>query len=167
MCDSFYFGRMAMDERWMKEAIKEAKKAYLKDEVPIGAVIVCDDKIIARAHNLRETKQLSIAHAEILAIQKACKKLKTWRLEKCTLYVTLEPCPMCAGAILQSRIERVVYGALDPKGGSIESCLKMYEINGYNHYPSTTSNILSEECSQLLKDFFKQKRKQQKEAKKA
>ena len=96
-------------------------------------------------------------HAEIIAIQKACKKLGTWRLEDCTLYVTLEPCPMCAGAILQSRIERVVYGAIDPKGGSIESCMKMYETKGYNHYPKT-EYIKIEKCSQILKDFFKRKR---------
>ncbi len=123
-----------MDEKYMKAAIKEALKAELIDEVPIGAVIVHDGKIIARAHNLRETKQRSTAHAEILAIEKACKKLNSWRLEGCTLYVTLEPCPMCSGAILQSRIERVVYGAKDPKGGCIESCMQMYDIKGFNHY---------------------------------
>lgn len=146
-----------MNKKFMIAALKEADKAFLKDEVPIGAVIVKDNKIIARAHNLRETKQLSTAHAEIIAIQKACKKLGTWRLEGCTLYVTLEPCPMCAGAILQSRIERVVYGAIDPKGGSIESCMKMYETKGYNHYPKT-EYLNTEKCSQILKDFFKRKR---------
>lgn len=146
-----------MDKKYMNAALKEANKAFLKDEVPIGAVIVKDNKIIARAHNLRETKQLSTAHAEIVAIQKACKKLGTWRLENCTLYVTLEPCPMCAGAILQSRIERVVYGAIDPKGGSIESCMKMYETKGYNHYPKT-DYLKNKNCSQILKDFFKRKR---------
>ena len=108
-------------EKYMKEAIKEAKKAELKDEVPIGCVIIKDDKIIARAHNLRESKQQSIAHAEILAIEKACKKIGSWRLENCDLYVTLEPCPMCSGAILQSRISNVIYGAKDFKGGCIES----------------------------------------------
>lgn len=141
----------------MKVALKEANKAFLKDEVPIGAVIVKDGKVIARTHNLREHKQISTAHAEILAIEKACKKLKTWRLEGCELYVTLEPCPMCAGAILQSRIKKVIYGAIDPKGGSIESCMKMYDIKGYNHYPSTQYKE-NKECSQILKDFFKQKR---------
>lgn len=146
-----------MDKKFMNVALKEADKAFTKDEVPIGAVIVKDNKIIARAHNLRETKQLSTAHAEIIAIQKACKKLGTWRLEDCTLYVTLEPCPMCAGAILQSRIERVVYGAIDPKGGSIESCMQMYETKGYNHYPKT-EYLKNEKCSQILKDFFKRKR---------
>lgn len=151
-----------MDEKYMKEAIKQAKKAESIDEVPIGAVIVHNDKIIARAHNLRESKQNSIAHAEVIAIQKACKKLGSWRLENCTLYVTLEPCPMCSGAILQSRIKRVVYGAADPKGGCIESCMKMYEINGFNHYPDVTSGILKDECSELLKSFFKKKRETKK-----
>lgn len=145
-------------EKYMKEAIKEAKKAQLKDEVPIGCVIVKDDKIIARAHNLRESKQQSIAHAEILAIQKACKKIGSWRLENCDLYVTLEPCPMCSGAILQSRICNVIYGAKDYKGGCIESCMKMYEVEGFNHYPMTIGGILEEECSSLLTSFFKNKR---------
>lgn len=144
-------------EKYMKLALKEAKKAFEIDEVPIGAVIVLNGKIIARAHNLREKKQLSTAHAEILAIEKSCKKLGTWRLENCDLYVTLEPCPMCAGAILQSRINKVVYGALDPKGGSLESVMKMYETKGYNHYPQTIYQPNSE-CSQILKDFFKRKR---------
>lgn len=147
-----------MDEKYMKEAIKQAKKAESIDEVPIGAIIVHNDKIIARAHNLRESKQNAVAHAEIVAIQKACKKLGSWRLENCILYVTLEPCPMCSGAILQSRIERVVYGASDPKGGCIESCMQMYEVNGFNHYPKVTSGVLKEECSELLKNYFKQKR---------
>ena len=150
---------MLNDEKWMKQAIKQAKMAATKDEVPIGCVIVKDDKIIARAYNKREMNQQSIAHAEILAIQKACKKLNSWRLEGCTLYVTLEPCPMCAGAIIQSRIEHVVYGAYDPKGGCVGSCTNLFETKGFNHYPSYTSGILEEECSSLLKEFFKQKRK--------
>lgn len=151
-----------MDEYYMREAIKQAKKAESIDEVPIGAVIVHNDKIIARAHNLRESKQNAIAHAEIIAIQKACRKIGSWRLEDCTLYVTLEPCPMCSGAILQSRIKRVVYGAADPKGGCIESCMRMYEVKGFNHYPEITSGILKEECSELLKNFFKLKRESKK-----
>lgn len=151
-----------MDKKYMKEAIKQAKKAESIDEVPIGAIIVHNDKIIARAHNLRESKQNAVAHAEIVAIQKACKKLGSWRLENCILYVTLEPCPMCSGAILQSRIERVVYGASDPKGGCIESCMQMYEVNGFNHYPKVTSGVLKEECSELLKNYFKQKRVEKK-----
>lgn len=119
------------DVKWMKEAIKQAKKAESYDEVPIGCVIVKDDKVIARGYNKRETLQQSIAHAEIMAIQKACKKLNTWRLEDCILYVTLEPCPMCAGAIIQSRIKEVVYGASDPKGGCVvhvQICLKCLNL---------------------------------------
>lgn len=151
-----------MDELFMLEAMKQAKKAKLIDEVPIGCVIVKDGCIIARGHNLREKKQISTAHAEIIAIEKACKKLGTWRLEDCDLYVTLEPCPMCSGAILQARIKRVIYGATDPKGGCIESCMNMYEIHGFNHYPKVNSGVLGEECSQLLKEFFKKKRIQKK-----
>ena len=144
----------------MVEAIKEAKKAELIDEVPIGCVIVKDDKIIARGHNLRESKQRSTAHAEIIAIEKACRKLKSWRLEGCSLYVTLEPCPMCSGAILQSRIEHVVYGAKDPKGGCMESCMNMYEVKGFNHYPDVIGGVLEDECGYLLKTFFKRKREE-------
>lgn len=149
-----------MNEKFMVEAIKEAKKAELIDEVPIGCVIVKDDKIIARGHNLRESKQRSTAHAEIIAIEKACRKLKSWRLEECSLYVTLEPCPMCSGAILQSRIEHVVYGAKDPKGGCMESCMNMYEVKGFNHYPDVIGGVLEDECGSLLKTFFKRKREQ-------
>ena len=147
-----------MKEDYMRAAIREAVKANMKDEVPIGCVIVKDDKIIARGHNLRESKQQSINHAEIIAIQKACKKIGSWRLEDCDLYVTLEPCCMCAGAILQSRIRTVIYGASDPKGGSIDSTIHMYEQPGFNHYPCVYSGVLQEECSQLLKNFFKEKR---------
>ena len=149
-----------MNEKFMVEAIKEAKKAELIDEVPIGCVIVKDDKIIARGHNLRESKQRSTAHAEIIAIEKACRKLKSWRLEGCSLYVTLEPCPMCSGAILQSRIEHVVYGAKDPKGGCMESCMNMYEVKGFNHYPEVIGGVLEDECGSLLKTFFKRKREE-------
>ena len=149
-----------MNEKFMVEAIKEAKKAELIDEVPIGCVIVKDDKIIARGHNLRESKQRSTAHAEIIAIEKACRKLKSWRLEGCSLYVTLEPCPMCSGAILQSRIEHVVYGAKDPKGGCMESCMNMYEVKGFNHYPDVIGGVLEDECGSLLKTFFKRKREE-------
>lgn len=155
------------DEKFMREAIKEARKAELKDEVPIGAVLVKDGKILARGHNIREIRQNSLAHAEILAIHKGCRKLKTWRLEDCTLYVTLEPCPMCAGAILQSRIERVVYGASDPKGGSVGTCFNLYDIQGFNHYPAVEGELLEDECAQLLRDFFKKKRKDKKLAKQA
>lgn len=149
---------MKQDLYYMKKAIEQARKAEELDEVPIGSVIVKDDTIIARGYNLRESKQRSTAHAEIIAIDKACKKLGTWRLENCILYVTLEPCPMCTGAILQSRIKRVVYGAKDPKGGCIESCMQMYDVKGFNHYPEVSSGLLEEECGRLLTDFFRNKR---------
>lgn len=147
------------NEKWMKEAIKQAKKAAKKDEVPIGCVIVKDDQIIARAYNKREMKQCSTAHAEILAIEKACKKLGSWRLEDCDLYVTLEPCPMCSGAIIQSRIRNVIFGAYDPKGGCMGSNMNINDVRGFNHYPDIEGGILQDECSRLLKDFFKAKRK--------
>lgn len=146
-------------EKWMKEAIKQAKKAAQKDEVPIGCVIVKDDQIIARAYNKREMKQCSTAHAEILAIEKACKKLGSWRLEDCDLYVTLEPCPMCSGAIIQSRIRNVIFGAYDPKGGCMGSNMNINDVRGFNHYPDIEGGILQDECSRLLKEFFKAKRK--------
>lgn len=142
----------------MREALKEARKAYREDEVPIGAVVVLDGKVIARAHNQREARQSAIRHAEITAIEKACRKRKSWRLDDCDLYVTLEPCPMCAGACIQARIRHVYYGAYDPKGGSVETSLKMYQVTGYNHYPEATGGILEEECAALLKDYFKGKR---------
>ena len=147
------------NEKWMKEAIKQAKKAAQKDEVPIGCVIVKDDQIIARAYNKREMKQCSTAHAEILAIEKACKKLGSWRLEDCDLYVTLEPCPMCSGAIIQSRIRNVIFGAYDPKGGCMGSNMNINDVRGFNHYQDIEGGILQDECSRLLKEFFKAKRK--------
>lgn len=147
------------NEKWMKEAIKQAKKAAQKDEVPIGCVIVKDDQIIARAYNKREMKQCSTAHAEILAIEKACKKLGSWRLEDCDLYVTLEPCPMCSGAIIQSRIRNVIFGAYDHKGGCMGSNMNINDVRGFNHYPDIEGGILQDECSRLLKEFFKAKRK--------
>lgn len=147
------------NEKWMKEAIKQAKKAAQKDEVPIGCVIVKDDQIIARAYNKREMKQCSTAHAEILAIEKACKKSGSWRLEDCDLYVTLEPCPMCSGAIIQSRIRNVIFGAYDPKGGCMGSNMNINDVRGFNHYPDIEGGILQDECSRLLKEFFKAKRK--------
>ena len=147
------------NEKWMKEAIKQAKKAAQKDEVPIGCVIVKDDQIIARSYNKREMKQCSTAHGEILAIEKACKKLGSWRLEDCDLYVTLEPCPMCSGAIIQSRIRNVIFGAYDPKGGCMGSNMNINDVRGFNHYPDIEGGILQDECSRLLKEFFKAKRK--------
>ena len=145
----------------MKIALKEANKSFQLDEVPVGVVIVKDDKIIARGHNLRETKQDPTVHAEIIAIKKASKKLKSWRLIDCTMYVTLEPCSMCAGAIMWSRIKRVVYGAKDIKGGAIGSSFNLFEQKGINHKPEVTSGVLEDEASTLLKDFFKLKRQKE------
>lgn len=145
--------------KYMKLAIKEAIKAKNKDEVPVGAIIVKDGAIIARGYNQRNSKQNATAHAEHIAIEKACKKLGTWRLEDCELYVTLEPCPMCAGAIIQSRIPRVYYGAYDPKGGCFGSCINFNDIKGFNHYPDVVGGILEGECASMLSNFFKEKRK--------
>lgn len=142
---------------FMQTAIKEAKKAYLKDEVPVGAVVVLDGKIIARAHNLRESKQSIHGHAEFLAMEKAAKKIGSWRLENVDVYVTLEPCPMCAGAMIQARIKNLYYGTKDPKTGAVESVIKLLD-NPFNHQIKYESGLLKDEASQLLKTFFKQKR---------
>jgi len=147
---------------YMDEAIKEAKKALSVDEVPIGCVIVFNGEIIARAHNRKEELQQVTAHAEVLAIEQACRFMKSWRLENCTLYVTLEPCPMCAGTIQQARIPVVVFGAKDPKGGSFGSNFNLNEVKGLNHYPMIESGIEEEKCSKLLKDYFKTKRNSKK-----
>lgn len=141
----------------MQEALKEAKKAYELLEVPVGCVIVKDNKVIARAHNQRESRQSSLAHAEMIAIEKACKKLGTWRLEDCDIYITLEPCLMCSGAIINSRINRVVYGALEPKFGAHQSLTNVFDIN-FNHKTSVLSNVLAKESNELLKSFFKKLR---------
>ena len=154
-----------MDEQFMLEAIFEAKKAEEINEVPIGAVIVHDEKIIARSHNLRETTQNAIAHAELLAIDEACQKLGTWRLENATLYVTLEPCPMCSGAIILSRINRVVYGAKDPKGGCAGTFMNLLEDDRFNHQSEVVAGVLEEECGNLLTNFFRQIRERRKLAK--
>lgn len=148
-----------MEEFFMREALKEAKKAYKKNEVPIGAVIVYRNKIIARGYNLREKKKNALLHAEIIAINNACKKLKSWRLDECDLYVTLEPCPMCAGAIIQSRIKNVFFGADDFKAGCVTSKAKLFEPGLFNHDVNISGGILKSECSQLLKDFFSDLRK--------
>lgn len=148
---------MDKDIKYMKEAIKEANKAYLKNEVPIGCVIVYNDKIIGRGHNERETKQLSLAHAEIIAIKKACKKIESWRLEDSTIYITLEPCSMCGGAIIQSRIKRVVYGAKDYRFGVHQSIMNLFDVP-FNHKVSVTASVLEDECSKLISDFFKELR---------
>lgn len=142
------------DIYFMKEALKEAKKAFNKNEIPVGCVIVLDDQIIARGHNLRQTKKSVLGHAEIIAIQKANKKLDSWILENCTMYVTLEPCSMCAGAILQSRIKRLVFGAYEPKHGACGSIINILDNNEFNHQVEITSNVLENESSILLKNFF-------------
>jgi len=159
-------GEQTIDEFYMKEAIKEANKAEAIDEVPIGAVLVMDGKIVARAHNLRETEQNAVAHAELLAIDQACREIGTWRLEESTLYVTLEPCPMCAGAIILSRVKRVVYGAADPKGGCAGTLMNLLEDDRFNHQSEVTSGVLEKECGQLLSDFFRKIRERKKLAKK-
>ena len=155
-----------MDSIFMKEALKEAKKAYKKLEVPVGCVIVKDGKIIARAHNLKETKYDTTKHAEILAIQKASNKLESWRLIDCDMYVTLEPCPMCAGAIIQSRIKNLYYGASDEKTGAVGSVLNLMEDFKFNHIVNVEKGILKNDCENLLKDFFRELRKSKKEQEK-
>ncbi|MCG1012260.1 nucleoside deaminase [Tepidanaerobacter sp. GT38] len=142
----------------MRFALQEAQKAADIDEVPIGAVIVKDNQIIAKAHNLRETLQDATAHAELLAIRKACEVLGTWRLIGCSLYVTLEPCPMCAGAIILSRVDRVVFGAKDPKGGACGSIVNLPADKRFNHRPEIVEGVLADECGDILKKFFKSKR---------
>lgn len=143
---------------FMSLALKEAQKAKEIDEVPIGCVIVKDNKVISKGHNIRETKKDPIGHAEIVAIRKAAKKLDSWRLEGCTLYVTIEPCIMCSGAIIQSRIQTLVYGANDPKGGAVESSLKAFEAANINHHPEIIKGVLEDECRQIIKNYFKSKR---------
>jgi tRNA(adenine34) deaminase len=143
------------DEYYMKEAIEQAKKAEEIGEVPIGAVVVHDGEIISKAHNLRERDQRSIAHAELLAIDEACRKLGTWRLEEVTLYVTLEPCPMCAGAIVLSRVKRVVYGASDPKGGCAGTLMNLLQEERFNHQAEVMSGVLEGECGSMLTNFFR------------
>lgn len=154
-----------MQEKFMSAAIKEAKKAEEKNEVPIGAVIVKDDKIIAKGHNLRESKQNSLLHAEIIAINKACKKLNNFRLEDCDMYVTVEPCLMCAGAIIQSRIKKVYFATPDEKYGAVVSVCNAFDIKS-NHKVIYEQGMLSEESKKLVKDFFKKLRKEKKQNKK-
>ncbi|HDX9591093.1 TPA: nucleoside deaminase [Bacillus pseudomycoides] len=156
---------MEQDIYFMKLAIEEAKKAEEIQEVPIGAVVVVDGEVISRAYNLRETEQRSVAHAELLAIDDACKKLGTWRLENATLYVTLEPCPMCAGAIVLSRVKRVVYGAVDPKGGCAGTLMNLLTEDRFNHQSEVVAGVLEEECGSLLTNFFRELRKKRKKEK--
>ncbi len=154
-----------MEEKFMKEALKEAKKAYNKLEVPVGAVIVKDGQIIARAHNLKETKYDTTKHAEILAIQKASKKLNSWRLIDCEMYVTLEPCSMCAGALINSRIKKVYIGASDKKTGAVGSVFNLLEDYTFNHKVEYQKGVLQDECENILKDFFKKLREVKKNQK--
>ena len=149
---------MKSDIKFMRQALVEARKAELIDEVPIGCVIVKDDKVISRGFNHRENKQMVISHAEIEAINKANKKLGAWRLEECDIYITIEPCIMCAGAIIQSRFKRVIYGAKDFKGGAFGSSINVLEAENINHHPEVIGGILEEECSTLLSNYFKKKR---------
>ena len=156
---------MTKDEQFMQEAISEALKAKQIGEVPIGAVIVVDDQIVSRAHNLRESEQRSIAHAELLAIDEACKTTGSWRLEDAVLYVTLEPCPMCAGAIVLSRVKKVVFGAYDPKGGCAGTLMNLLDDERFNHQSEVIGGVLENECGELLSQFFRNLRQRKKQAK--
>ena len=149
---------MKNKEYFMRKALKEAEKALAIDEVPIGCVIVLNNKIIVRAHNVKETTNNPCGHAEILAIQKASKKLNNWRLEECDIYVTIEPCIMCAGALIQSRMHSVFYGSKDFKGGAFGSSINVLEAQNINHKPIVEGGILEEECSSIITNYFKQKR---------
>lgn len=153
---------MNQQEKYMREAIRQAKKAEKIDEVPIGCVIVYEDKIIARGYNRRNIDKNTLAHAELSAIKKASKKLGDWRLEGCTMYVTLEPCQMCAGAIVQARIGKVVIGCMNPKAGCAGSVLNLLQIPAFNHQTELECGVLGEECSQMLSEFFKRLREQKK-----
>ncbi|HAP20239.1 MAG TPA: tRNA adenosine(34) deaminase TadA [Lachnospiraceae bacterium] len=157
---------MTQDEKYMKEAIKQAKKAAAIEEVPIGCVIVCEDEIIARGYNKRNLKKNTLAHAEIIAMNKASKVIGDWRLEGCTMYVTLEPCPMCAGAIVQARIPRVVIGSMNPKAGCAGSVLNVLQTEGFNHQVELETGVLGMECSEMLSSFFRELRKLKKARKK-
>ena len=153
------------DEKYMKEAIKQARKAYALGEVPIGCVIVYEGKIIARGYNRRTIDKNTLAHAELSAIRKASRKLNDWRLEGCTMYVTLEPCQMCSGAIVQSRIPRVVIGCMNPKAGCAGSILNLLQVEEFNHQTELTKGVLEEECSRMMKEFFRELRESKKEKK--
>ena len=153
---------MTTDEKYMKEAIRQAKKAKALDEVPIGCVIVYEDKIIARGYNRRNTDKNTLSHAELNAIRKASKKLGGWRLEGCTMYITLEPCQMCAGAIVQARVSRVVIGSMNPKAGCAGSVLNILQMDRFNHQVELTKGVLQEECSTMLSEFFKELREKKK-----
>ena len=157
---------MTQDEKYMKAAMKQAKKAAAIEEVPIGCVIVYEDKIIGRGYNKRNLKKNTLAHAEIIAMNKASKVIGDWRLEDCTMYVTLEPCPMCAGAIVQARIPKVVIGSMNPKAGCAGSVLNVLQTDGFNHQVEVETGVLGAECSEMLSSFFRELRKIKKARKK-
>lgn len=150
-------------EKYMKLAIKEAKKAYDLNEVPIGCVIVKEDKVIAKGYNKRNTDKNVLSHAELIAMKQACKKTGDWRLEGCTMYITLEPCQMCAGAMVQARLDDVVIGSMNPKAGCAGSILNILQMEQFNHQVNITKGVLEEECSKLLTDFFAELREQKKQ----
>lgn len=154
-----------MKEKFMKEALKEAKKAYEKLEIPVGCVIVKDGKIISRGHNLKESKQDTTKHAEIIAIQKASKKLQSWRLIDCEMYITLEPCAMCAGAIINSRIKKIYIGTMDEKTGVAGSVFNLFEDYVFNHKVEIETGVMQEECKEIIKHFFKELRELKKDQK--
>lgn len=154
------------DEKYMREALRQAKKAYKLEETPIGCVIVHEGKIIGRGYNRRNTDKSPLAHAEITAIRRASRKLGDWRLEECTLYVTLEPCQMCAGAIVQSRVPRVVVGCMNPKAGCAGSVLNLLDVKAFNHQAELVTGVLGEACSELMTGFFRELREKKKMQKK-
>ena len=155
---------LTKEEKYMKEAIRQARKAWKLNEVPIGCVIVREDRIIARGYNRRNTDKNTLAHAELLAIRKASRAVGDWRLEDCTMYITLEPCQMCAGAIVQARIPRVVIGSRNPKAGCAGSILNLLDIPAFNHQAELTEGVLGEECSALMTDFFLELRERRKKS---
>ena len=155
---------LTKEEKYMKEAIRQARKAWKLNEVPIGCVIVREDRIIARGYNRRNTDKNTLAHAELLAIRKASRAVGDWRLEDCTMYITLEPCQMCAGAIVQARIPRVVIGSRNPKAGCAGSILNLLDIPAFNHQAELTEGVLGEECSALMTDFFRELRERRKKS---
>ena len=157
--------QMTTDEKYMKEAIRQAKKAYQREETPIGCVIVYEGRIIARGYNKRNWKKNTLAHAEIIAINKASRIIGDWRLENCTMYVTLEPCPMCAGAIVQARIPRVVVGSMNPKAGCAGSVINLLQTPRFNHQAELITGVLADECSRLMTSFFKELRQKRKKEK--
>ena len=162
--------KISMDEKYMKEAIRQAKKAAALKEVPIGCVIVSGDRIVGRGYNRRNTSKTTLAHAELIAIDKASRKLGDWRLEGCTMYVTLEPCQMCSGALVQSRIDEVVIGCMNAKAGCAGSVMNLLQVDGFNHQVKIMQGVLEEECSSMLSEFFRklrEKKKQEKAALKA